>query len=77
MFVVFLALIIGPIIVAPQIDVSKFTKGSGDLVQSLVQPSNWNNNDTYSSITGTATNAHNAATAGAAGVTKRAFAGAY
>jgi 1,3-beta-glucan synthase len=65
MFVLFLVLIIGPVIV------SKFMKVPSLSIMQLQQPDNWNNNDTLgTSQTGTALVAAAATSAGAA--TKRA-----
>ena len=50
---IFLVLIVGPAIAGPKfIDVQKTFKSMPDSVQVLIQPSNWNNNDTTASKTG-------------------------
>jgi 1,3-beta-glucan synthase len=52
MFVLFIVLIVGPVIVK-QLGVVSPTLGA-DLPMNLMQPANWNNNDTSGKVTGTA-----------------------
>jgi len=66
LFLLFIILIVGPIIASKFIDT-----GSIKLPMNLVQPNNWNNNDTTASDTGTAVAKAAAATAGAVGAGSR------
>jgi 1,3-beta-glucan synthase len=49
LFVLFLALIVGPIVAGPRVTFPTIT----GTIQTLIQPNNMNNNDTISSQTGT------------------------
>jgi len=51
LFVIFLALVVGPVIAGPKL---KLTTPDNALLQQLMQPTGFNNNDTISSLTGTA-----------------------
>ena len=62
LFLLFIVLIVGPVVASKFIDT-----GSIKIPMNLVQPNNWNNNDTSASNTGTAVAKAAAATAGAAG----------
>lgn len=57
MFVLFLVLVVGPVIVKKFMDIPKID------VMNLQQPNDWNNNDTSASETGTAVNGGAEATA--------------
>jgi 1,3-beta-glucan synthase len=61
LFVIFLALIIGPLIAGPKVN---FAAPSNALLDQLIQPVGYNNNDTISSQTGTAVNGGATATDG-------------
>jgi 1,3-beta-glucan synthase len=51
LFVIFLGLIVGPLVAGPKV---KIATPNSDLLQQLMQPTGFNNNDTISSQTGTA-----------------------
>jgi len=61
LFVIFLALVVGPVIAGPKI---KIQTPDNALLQQLMQPTGFNNNDTISSQTGTALQAGATATDG-------------
>lgn len=59
MFVIFLVLIVGPVIVGPKI-IPSLSKVTVLADQHLIQPNNWNNNDTQgTAITGSGGNTPN------------------
>jgi 1,3-beta-glucan synthase len=51
LFVIFLGLVVGPVIAGPKL---KLTTPDNAILQQLMQPTGFNNNDTISSQTGTA-----------------------
>jgi 1,3-beta-glucan synthase len=55
LFVVFLALIVGPIIAGPKLPTFDLSS-QGGIISELVQPHGLNNNDTISSLTGSGGN---------------------
>jgi 1,3-beta-glucan synthase len=65
MLILFVALIVGPIVASKFLNTNTIHIKLADMI--LIQPNNWNNNDTTSGITGSGINLPAAATSAGAG----------